>query len=157
MRRCVQIRVDCGSVSVHYRRNDCCENRSVRRLLPLCLAALFGVTACSEIPRTATNFCRQLEKEMPAIASAPATEEEVNMAVERFKRLARVAPLEIEEHWNALTALMVETSKVDADNQESVQRVVDLAYSTEASATASSEWVVATCGVDISQGMQVTP
>jgi hypothetical protein len=94
---------------------------------------------------------------MPAIASAPATEEEVNMAVERFKRLAKVAPLEIEEHWNALTALMVETSKVDADNPESVQRVVDLAYATEVSATASSEWVVATCGVDISQGVQVTP
>jgi hypothetical protein len=118
---------------------------------------LFGVTACSETPRTATNFCRQLEKEMPAIASAPATEEQVNIAVERFKRLAKVAPLEIEEHWNALTTLMVESSKVDADNPESVQRVVDLAYATEASATASSEWVVATCGVDISQGVQVTP
>jgi hypothetical protein len=32
-----------------------------------------------------------------------------------------------------------------------------LAYATEANANTASEWVKATCGVDISLGVQVTP
>ena len=118
---------------------------------------LFAVTACAETPRTGTNFCRQLAKEMPGISVMPATVEEVNAAVGHFTRLQKVAPLEVQQDWNALTELMIAASKVKADDAESVQQVADLAYATEANANTASEWVKATCGVDISLGVQVTP
>lgn len=129
----------------------------MRRLIPLLFLGLIAVTACAETPRTGTNFCRQLAKEMPGISVMPATVEEVNAAVGHFTRLQKVAPLEVQQDWDALTDLMIAASKVKADDAESVQQVADLAYATEASANSASEWVKATCGVDISLGVQVTP
>lgn len=129
----------------------------MRRIIPLLFLGLFAVTACAETPRTGTNFCRQLAKEMPGISVMPATVEEVNAAVGHFTRLQKVAPLEVQQDWNALTELMIAASKVKADDAESVQQVADLAYATEANANTASEWVKATCGVDISLGVQVTP
>ena len=134
-----------------------CENVRVRRLTPLIFIALFAVTACSETPRTGTNFCRQLAKEMPGIAVMPATVEEVNAAVGHFTRLQKVAPLDVQEDWDALTELMIAASKVKAEDAESVQQVADLAYASEANSKSASDWVKATCGVDISLGVQVTP
>ena len=129
----------------------------MRRLIPLLFLGLLAVTACAETPRTGTNFCRQLAKEMPGISVMPATVEEVNAAVGHFTRLQKVAPLEVQQDWNALTELMIAASKVKADDAESVQQVADMAYATEANANTASEWVKATCGVDISLGVQVTP
>ena len=129
----------------------------MRRLISLLFLGLFAVTACAETPRTGTNFCRQLAKEMPGISVMPATVEEVNAAVGHFTRLQKVAPLEVQQDWDALTELMIAASKVQADDAESVQQVADLAYATEANANTASEWVKATCGVDISLGVQVTP
>ena len=129
----------------------------MRRLLQLLFLGLFAVTSCAETPRTGTNFCRQLAKEMPGISVMPATVEEVHAAVGHFTRLQKVAPLEVQQDWDALTELMIAASKVKADDAESVQQVADLAYATEASANSASEWVKATCGVDISLGVPVMP
>ena len=134
-----------------------CENVRVRRLIPLTLIAFVALTACSETARTGTNFCRQLAKEMPGIAVMPATVEEVNAAVGHFTRLQKVAPLEVQEDWDTLTELMIAASKVKAEDAESVQQVADLAYASEANSKSASDWVKATCGVDISLGVQVTP
>ena len=134
-----------------------CENVWVRRLIPLVFIASVVLTACSETPRTGTNFCRQLAKEMPGIAVMPATVAEVNAAVGHFTRLQKVAPLEVQQDWDVLTELMIAASKVKAEDAESVQQVADLAYASEANSKSASDWVKATCGVDISLGVQVTP
>jgi hypothetical protein len=134
-----------------------CENVRVRRLIPLCIIVSIAVSACAQTPRTGTNFCRQLAKEMPGISVMPATVDEVNAAVGHFTRLQKVAPLEIQQDWDALTELMTAASQVKADDADSVQHVADLAYASEAHSKAASDWVKATCGVDISLGVQVTP
>ena len=129
----------------------------MRRIFDFCAITVVSLTACAQTPRTGTNFCRQLAKEMPGIAVMPATVEEVNASVGHFTRLQKVAPLEVQEDWDALTELMIAASKVKAEDAQSVQQVADLAYATEANAQAASQWVKATCGVDISLGVQVTP
>ena len=129
----------------------------MRRLFALCAITVVSLTSCAQTPRTGTNFCRQLAKEMPGIAVMPATVDEINASVEHFTRLQKVAPLEVQEDWDALTELMIAASKVKAEDAQSVQQVADLAYATEANAQAASQWVKATCGVDISLGVQVTP
>jgi hypothetical protein len=113
--------------------------------------ALLG--ACSSPARTATNFCRQLADELPEIADLPATDEQISDAVQRYERLLEVAPLEIEKEFDSLTALMRAARDVDAADNESVQALVELTYSSEKDALASSAWVLATCGVDLSLGI----
>ena len=113
--------------------------------------ALLG--ACSSPARTSTNFCRQLADELPEIADLPATDEQISDAVKRYERLLEVAPLEIEKEFDSLTALMRAARDVDAADTESVQALVELTYSSEKDALASSAWVLATCGVDLSLGI----
>ena len=117
--------------------------------------SLLGLLGCAAPERTATNFCRQLALEMPGIAEQPATPELIKSTVKHYKNLQKVAPLQVEADWDALTLLMEKASKIEASDPASVQEVVDLSYASEKSATAASAWVLATCGVDISTGLSV--
>ncbi len=116
---------------------------------------LIGLLGCASPERSATNFCRQLALEMPGIAEQPATPEMIKSTVKHYKNLQKVAPLQVEADWDALTLLMEKASKIKASDPASVQEVVDLSYASEKSAAAASTWVLATCGVDISTGLSV--
>ena len=116
---------------------------------------LIGLLGCAAPERTATNFCRQMALEMPGIAEQPATPEMIKSTVKHYKNLQKVAPLQVEADWDALTLLLEKASKIDASDPISVQEVVDLSYASEKSAAAVSTWVLATCGVDISTGLSV--
>ena len=116
---------------------------------------LIGLLGCASPERSATNFCRQLALEMPGIAEQPATPEMIKSTVKHYKNLQKVAPLQVEADWDALTLLMEKASKIKASDPASVQEVVDLSYVSEKSAAAASTWVLATCGVDISTGLSV--
>ena len=117
--------------------------------------SLIGLLGCASPERTATNFCRQLALEMPGIAEQPATPEMIKSTVKHYKNLQKVAPLQVEADWDALTLLMEKASKIKASDPASVQEVVDLSYASEKSAAAAAAWVLATCGVDISTGLSV--
>jgi hypothetical protein len=115
------------------------------------------ISACSQTPRTATNFCRQLAKETPFIGDPPVTAADVVAMLERYERLSKATPLVIEDEWNALTELLAVASRVKSSDGESVQAVIDMAYSTEKSALTAAKWTKETCGVDISNGLKVAP
>ena len=134
-----------GRVSLHIRPGSALLAASI----------LIGLLGCASPERTATNFCRQLAREMPGIAEQPATPEMIKSTVERYKNLQKVAPLQVEADWDALTLLLEKASKIDAADPASVQEVVDLSYASEKNAAAASAWVLATCGVDISTGLSV--
>ena len=134
-----------GRVSTHLRPSSALLAASI----------LIGLLGCASPERTATNFCRQLALEMPGIAEQPATPEMIKSTVERYKNLQKVAPLQVEADWDALTLLLEKASKIDAADPASVQEVVDLSYASEKNAAAASAWVLATCGVDISTGLSV--
>ncbi len=117
--------------------------------------SLIGLLGCASPERTATNFCRQLALEMPGIAEQPATPEMIKSTVKHYKNLQKVAPLQVEADWDALTLLMEKASKSKASDPASVQEVVDLSYASEKNAAAAAAWVLATCGVDITTGLSV--
>jgi hypothetical protein len=121
------------------------------------LASGLALVACGSTPRSATNFCRQLEQEMPGIAELPATPEAIDGTVERYERLLALAPLGVESDLRKLTDLFRAAADMDAADPESVQSVVDQTYFTEQSAEYVSAWVLDTCGVDISTGLTVVP
>jgi hypothetical protein len=132
----------------------------MRRTVGVAACVLAGgllVASCGSTPRSATNFCRQLEQEMPGIAELPATPEAIDGTVERYERLLALAPLAVESDLRTLTDLFRAAADMDASDPESVQDVVDQTYFSEQSARAVSAWVLDTCGVDISTGLAVVP
>lgn len=135
--------------------------RRITRTATTATAAVLAVatltSACAETPRTATNFCRQLALEVPAITQPTATQAEVSEMLDRYKRLGKVAPLAIEEDWQSLTELLAVASRTNPNDAESVQAVIDMSYATEKAAGAAAKWIRETCGVDISTGLNVGP
>ena len=135
--------------------------RRITRTATTAIAAVLAVatltSACAETPRTATNFCRQLALEVPAITQPTATQTEVSEMLDRYKRLGKVAPLAIEEDWQSLTELLAVASRTNPNDAESVQAVIDMSYATEKAADAAAKWIRETCGVDISTGLNVGP
>ena len=120
-----------------------------------CLVLL--VVACSETPRTATNFCRQLAIEAPSIGDPPVTAADVAAMLARYERLSKTTPLVIEDEWKSLTELLAVASRVKSNDPESVQAVIEMAYSTEKESATVAKWTRETCGIDISNGLKVAP
>lgn len=126
-------------------------------LCVLAFASLTVLASCGKPARTATNFCRQLQQELPGIAMPAATPNEVSNLVDSYGRLLDVAPLAVQDDWAALTDLVKAAAEVDAADPASVQKIADLAYASQRHATNAAAWVLATCGVDISTGVGATP
>lgn len=117
--------------------------------------ALLGLTACAETPRTATNFCRVLTERIDDITTPPASTADVQRIIEHYSRLVEVAPLEVEADLTTIRDLFVTASRVNTDDQASVQAVADAAYRAELAAEDAGVYVGATCGLDLSTGLAV--
>lgn len=121
------------------------------------LSLTLGLTACGGPSRTGTSFCRQLAKELPAIAQRMQTSKEVSMMVDRYQRLLDRAPLTIEKDIAVMTDLLRQASKLNTNKPEEVQALADASYAANQSALHVREWVMSTCAVDISSGMNIEP
>ena len=130
-----------------------------RRLFSLaCVASLATLlVACGSTKHTGSAFCAQLGKELPAIAQPVSTSKEVTAMVSRYQRLLDRAPLTIEADMKVFTDLLKQASRVNPAKQDQVQALADAAYHANQSATNVRDWVLSTCAVDISTGMNVAP
>ena len=107
-------------------------------------------TSCGGTDRTATNFCRQLAKEMPGIAAMPATQTDADVLVSRYRRLGEVAPSAVADDWKTLTSMLEDATNLNAANSEDVEAFTKEALQANKAAARALQWVKDTCGVDIS-------
>ncbi len=130
-----------------------------RRLFSLAVVAAcsFTLVSCSSPERTGSAFCAQLGKELPAIAQPVVTSDEVRAMVDRYKRLLDRSPLTIEPDMKTLTDLLKQAANVDPTDATEVQELADASYHANQSSQNVRDWVMSTCAVDISTGMNITP
>ena len=121
------------------------------------LTLTLGLTSCGGPTRTGTSFCRQLAKELPAIAQRVQTTKEVSQMVNRYQRLLDRSPLTIEKDMAVMTDLLRQASKLNTNKPEDVQALADASYAANQSALHVRDWVKSTCAVDISSGMNIEP
>lgn len=121
------------------------------------LAITLGLSACGGPSRTGTSFCRQLAKELPAIAQRIQTTKEVSQMVDRYQRLLERSPLTIEKDMAVMTDLLRQASKLNTNKPEEVQALADASYAANQSALHVRDWVKSTCAVDISSGLNIEP
>ncbi len=111
-------------------------------------AATFA--ACGGNDRTATNFCRQLAKEMPGISAVPTSQSDADVLVSRYRRLGEVAPSAVADDWETLTAMLEDAAKLNTSNSEDVEAFTQEALQANKAAARALQWVKDTCGVDLS-------
>lgn len=111
---------------------------------------LVALVACGGTDRTATNFCRQLEKEMPDMRTVPASQADVDVLISRYRRLSEVAPVAVADDWERLTVMLEDASRLNTANSEDVEAFTQKALETNKAAARALQWVKDTCGVDLS-------
>lgn len=121
------------------------------------VALTLGLSACGGASRTGTSFCRQLARELPAIAQRMQTSKEVNAMVDRYQRLLERSPLTIEKDMAVITDLLQQAAKLNTNNPDEVQALADASYAANQSALQVRDWVKSTCAVDISSGLNIDP
>lgn len=118
-------------------------------------SVVLTLVACTETPRTATNFCRVLADRLTALTTAPTNNDDVQQLIEHYDRLVEVAPVEVEDDLATIRDLFVQASEVKVNDPASVQAVADAAYAAERAAQDAGIYVGITCGVDLSTGLAV--
>lgn len=136
--------------------------RSVRRrrLVPALITALAvaGAGCGSDDGSDAERFCGEIGLDPAAVVAPPlGTEEELELALERYRALAELAPVAIEGEWRVVLLSLETATTVEPSDPESVQRAVAQAYASERSAVAVHAWVMANCGVDLGPVATITP
>lgn len=114
------------------------------------------LAACGN-ERTGTAFCRQLAREIPAIAQPITTKSQAKEIVERYRRLLDVSPLAIEKDVRTVVEVLDRAFKVDTEDAAAMQRVADAAYASNQAALNVRDWAKNTCAVDISTGSTIVP
>lgn len=125
---------------------------SARRILLLAGLGLLGLatTACNEKRNDATNFCRQLQQELPGLSAPLTSQSAIDQMVARYRRLGEVAPLSVADDWDALTSLMEDAAKVNPNDQTELQVFAEEALVANSASQRALRWVSNTCGVDLS-------
>lgn len=134
-----------------------CARPTSLRAAAITLLAAVALTACSSPERTGTAFCRQLARELPAIAEPVATGDDVSAMVSRWERLLERSPLTIETDVETVTELFRSASRLDPSDPDEVQALADQSYAANKSAEAVRDWVKDTCAVDVATGVTIAP
>ena len=135
----------------------CAQFRPIATKVFVALSTAALLVACSNNTRTGSTFCARLQDELPGINAPMETQSDVGRMVSLYKRLLEVAPLEIEDDFRILTALLDDAAKANPNDPESLQEISDAAYAANTSALAVADWVYDTCAVDFATGMNVAP
>jgi len=122
----------------------------LRALVPL--VAVGALAACSSggAAGDEAQFCGEVDANLRALTKPTLkTDADVTALVGLYRELGDVAPLAIEDHWNALTTLYETASTVDTSDRDSRQRVSEQAFRTEASAVEVKRWLRQHCRVNL--------
>ena len=106
--------------------------------------------SCSEKNRTATNFCRQLEKELPGMSAPLAAQSDVDVLVSRYRRIGETAPKAVADDWEKLTLMLEAASRLNTSNSTAVEEFTSQALQANTAAQRALQWVKNTCGVELS-------
>jgi len=114
------------------------------------LVAIGVLTAgCGGETGDTATFCGEVKAHAAELVSSPKTLSEVDDFIGIYERIDRVAPLEIQPHWQVLLLNYETANTVDPAKPESVQKALRQAYESEKSAVKVHDFLLSHCNVDL--------
>ena len=110
------------------------------------ILSVLGI-GCSDTEHSGANFCGELEKQLPGLTGPLTVTSDIGDLLSRYKSLAKITPLAIEDDWKTVTALIDQASDIDPEDPLSRQELSDAAYKAERPARNIAMWVESTCGL----------
>jgi len=110
-----------------------------------------ALTACSsDPPATAGDYCQLVSANLaqlnaPSIVDAAG----IQSTAELYRSISAIAPLAVQKEWESMTATVDAAAAVDPNDPASVQKVADMARSSQQAASAISDYTTKVCGLTI--------
>jgi hypothetical protein len=120
----------------------------------LLLVAVLG--ACDPGSRQ-DRFCRRLAEQRVELAAVPTDPGDLDDFVQRYRDLAKIAPLAIEEQWQTVTDLIVAVADDDLSDPQAADRLRDDAVAATKAVNEVRLYAQQTCGVNLAVGVPAPP
>jgi hypothetical protein len=124
----------------------------VRNVVTLAAVICCAVTACSSDtpPATDGQYCATVSASLAQL-TAPAIVDSAGIETTSglYRSITSIAPLAIEKEWETMTSNIDVAATVDPSDPASVQKVADMARSSQNAAFAISDYTSKLCGVTL--------
>ncbi len=124
----------------------------MRNVVLLAVVASGAVAACSSDtpPATDSQYCAAVSASLeqlnaPVIADDAAVAETSKL----YRSISSIAPLAVQKEWETMTSNVEAAAAVDPSDPASVQKVADMARSSQHAASAISDYTSKLCGVTL--------
>lgn len=131
----------------------------MRTVVVIAVATCFAITACSsDAPATAGDYCATISSNLqqlnaPAIVDAAG----IQATTELYRSITSIAPLAVQKEWATMTSNIEAAAAVDPNDPASVQRIADMARSSQQAASSISDYTSKICGVTIATPTTTIP
>jgi hypothetical protein len=124
----------------------------VRKVVIVVVVACCGVSACSSDapPATDGRYCATVSASLeqlnaPAIADSAGIEETSKL----YRSITSLAPLAVQKEWETMTSNVEAAAAVDPSDPAAVQKIADMARSSQHAASSISDYTSKLCGVTL--------
>ncbi|MEY2552509.1 MAG: hypothetical protein QOC57_369 [Ilumatobacteraceae bacterium] len=123
----------------------------MRTVVVIAVAAGCSLTACSgAAPATAGDYCATVSSNLdklnaPAIVDAAG----IQATSDLYRSITSVAPLAVQKEWQTMTSNVEAAAAIDPSDAASVQRIADMARTSQHAASTISDYTAKICGVTI--------
>lgn len=124
----------------------------VRNAVALAVVMACALAACSSDapPATDGQYCATVSANLeqlnaPAIADEAGIEETSKL----YRSITSIAPLAVQKEWETMTSNVEAAATVDPNDPASVQRIADMARSSQHAASSITDYTLKLCGVTV--------
>jgi hypothetical protein len=95
------------------------------------------------------RFCKKLVDEQSLLAVVPQDPGDFDDFVARYRQLAAIVPLAIDDQWHTITSLVEDVATADLSNPAAADRLRDRAVAATKAVEQVRAYAQSTCGVDL--------
>jgi hypothetical protein len=122
----------------------------------MCCAA----ASCSDDPPPNTDgrYCATVRASLEQLnAPAIADEAGIEATSELYRSITSIAPLAVQKEWETMTSNVEAAATVDPNDPASVQKIADMARSSQHAASAITDYTLKLCGVSVGVATTTLP
>ena len=132
----------------------------MRNVVLVVAVALGVLTACSSDTPTTTDaqYCAAVSTNLDQL-NAPSIVDPVGIDAtsKLYQSITAVAPLAVQKEWETMTSVLAAAATADATDPASVQKIADMARSSQHAATAIADYTSKVCGVTLATPTTTLP
>ena len=132
----------------------------MRNVVWIAVVACCAVAACSSDnpPATDGQYCATVSANLDQLnAPAIADSTGIDQTAQLYRTITSIAPLAVQKEWQTMTSTVEAAAGVDPNDPASVQRIADMARSSQQAASSISDYTSKVCGLTIGTPTTTVP